>query len=173
MSMRRIAVLAISAVLVSGGAIAAASASAAAPGRTIHGCVRTKTGALSVLLKSHAKCPKGTTALTWNTTGPAGPRGPAGTAALFGRSTNKAATGSGGATCTLGEILLTAGNTAPAGTLLANGQLLSISSNAALFALLGTTYGGNGTTTFAVPNLKKSAPDGLSYSICATAGIFP
>jgi hypothetical protein len=173
MSMRKIAVLAISAVLISGGVTAAASASTTTPGRTIHGCVRTRTGALSVRLKSGAKCPRGTTALTWNTTGPAGPGGPAGTAALFGRSTNNASTGSGGATCTLGEILLTAGNTAPAGTLLADGQLLSISSNAALFALLGTTYGGNGTTTFAVPDLKKAAPDGLSYSICATAGIFP
>ncbi len=173
MSMRKIALLAISAVLISGGAIAAASASAATPGRTIRGCVRARTGALSVLLKSSAKCPKGTTALTWNTTGPAGPRGPAGTASLFGRSTNKASTGTGGATCTLGEILLTAGTTAPTGTLLANGQLLSISGNTALFGLLGTAYGGNGTTTFAVPDLKKSAPDGLSYSICATAGIFP
>ncbi len=173
MSMRKIAVLAISVVLVSGGAIAAASASAATSGRTIHGCVRARTGALSVLEKSSAKCPKGTTALTWNTTGPAGPRGPAGTASLFGRSTNKASTGTGGATCTLGQILLTAGTTAPTGTLLANGQLLSISGNTALFGLLGNAYGGNGTTTFAVPDLRKSAPDGLSYSICATAGIFP
>jgi microcystin-dependent protein len=69
--------------------------------------------------------------------------------------------------------LLTAGTTAPTGTLLANGQLLSVSGNTALFGLLGTAYGGNGTTTFAVPDLRKSAPDGLSYSICATAGIFP
>jgi hypothetical protein len=50
---------------------------------------------------------------------------------------------------------------------------MPISRNEALFGLLGTRYGGNGTTTFALPNLKKAAPNGLSYSICATSGIFP
>lgn len=173
MIMRKIGLLVIAAVLIAGGAAAVASAATATHAKTIHGCVRTKTGSLSVLLKSSEKCAKGTTALTWNTTGPAGPRGPAGTAALLGRRTNSAATGTSGATCTLGEVMLTAGTTAPAGTLLADGQLLSISGNTALFDLLGTAYGGNGTTTFAVPNLKKSAPDGLSYSVCATAGVFP
>lgn len=54
----------------------------------------------------------------------------------------------------------------------ADGQLLPIASNAALFSLLGTKYGGNGTSTFALPNLKKAAPDGLSYSICQF-GVFP
>jgi Phage Tail Collar Domain len=113
--------------------------------------------------------PEGDKGLSWNTRGP---RGPAGTAALFGQKTNNAGVGSGGAACTLGEIILTAGNLANGGTMLANGQLLPISGNQALFALLGTEYGGNGTTMFALPNLRKSAPNGLTYSIC-TAGVFP
>jgi Phage Tail Collar Domain len=154
-------------LLLSGGAAAAATVTPSVTSTTIHGCASTKTGALSVRLKAH--CAKGTKSLSWNITGP---RGPAGTAALFGTKTNKAATGSGGATCTIGDVILTAGTTAPAGTLPANGQLLSIASNTTLFALLGTEYGGNGTSTFALPKLQKSAPDGLSYSICV-AGYFP
>lgn len=53
----------------------------------------------------------------------------------------------------LGEIMKFAGNFCPRGSLEANGQLLSISQNTALFALYGTTYGGDGQTTFAVPNM--------------------
>ena len=54
----------------------------------------------------------------------------------------------------------------------ANGQLLPISQNTALFSLLGTTYGGNGTTTFALPDLRKVAPNNMTYVICI-AGIYP
>lgn len=54
----------------------------------------------------------------------------------------------------VGEIKLFAGNFAPARWALCQGQLLSISSNTALFSLLGTTYGGDGRTTFALPNLQ-------------------
>lgn len=54
----------------------------------------------------------------------------------------------------LGEIRMFAGNYAPNGWALCNGQLLSISENEALFALLGTTYGGDGQTTFALPDLQ-------------------
>jgi microcystin-dependent protein len=53
----------------------------------------------------------------------------------------------------LGQIQAFAGNFVPSGWALANGQLLSIAQNQALFALLGTTYGGDGITTFALPNL--------------------
>jgi hypothetical protein len=179
MSMRTIVPFAAAAVLISGGAAAATAATTSTPasvtviGTTIHGCVRPKTGSLTILLKSGATCPKGTTALSWSTTGPRGPRGPAGTTTLFGSKTNAAATGGSGETCTLGSVLLTAGTTAPAGTLPADGQLLQISSNTALFSLLGTEYGGNGKTTFALPNLRKAAPNGLTYSVCATAGVFP
>lgn len=58
----------------------------------------------------------------------------------------------------LGTILLFAGNFAPRGWALCNGQLLSIAQNQALFAILGTTYGGNGTTTFALPNMQGRSP---------------
>jgi microcystin-dependent protein len=58
----------------------------------------------------------------------------------------------------VGEIAVFAGNYAPMGWALCNGQLLSISGNSALFSLLGTTYGGNGQTNFALPNLMGVAP---------------
>lgn len=56
------------------------------------------------------------------------------------------------------EIRIFAGNFAPTGWALCNGQLLPISQNTALFSLLGTNYGGDGKTTFALPNLQGSAP---------------
>lgn len=56
------------------------------------------------------------------------------------------------------EIRMFAGNFAPTGWALCNGQLLPISQNTALFSLLGTTYGGDGKSTFGLPNLQDSAP---------------
>ncbi len=58
----------------------------------------------------------------------------------------------------LSEIRLVAFNFAPKGWALCNGQLLPIAQNAALFSLLGTTYGGNGTSTFQLPNLQGATP---------------
>jgi len=58
----------------------------------------------------------------------------------------------------LGEIRMVGFNFAPSGWALCNGQLLSISQYAALFSLLGTQFGGNGTSTFALPNLQSRAP---------------
>jgi microcystin-dependent protein len=58
----------------------------------------------------------------------------------------------------LAEIRIFAGNFAPFGWALCNGQLLPISQNTALFSLLGTTFGGDGRSTFALPNLQGSAP---------------
>lgn len=58
----------------------------------------------------------------------------------------------------LGEIMLFAGNFAPRGWALCNGQLLAISQNQALFSILGTTYGGDGRTTFALPDLRGRLP---------------
>jgi len=60
----------------------------------------------------------------------------------------------------LGEIRIFAGNFAPQGWALCNGQLLPISNNAALFSLLGTYYGGDGVSTFALPNLQSRVPVG-------------
>ena len=56
------------------------------------------------------------------------------------------------------EIRIFAGNFAPIGWALCDGQLLPISQNTALFSLLGTTYGGDGRSNFALPNLQGSAP---------------
>ena len=61
----------------------------------------------------------------------------------------------------LGEIIQFAGNFAPDGYAAANGQLLSISQNTALFALLGTTWGGDGRTNFALPDLRGRTTIGM------------
>jgi microcystin-dependent protein len=58
----------------------------------------------------------------------------------------------------LGEIRAVSFTFAPKGWAMCNGQLLPINQNQALFSLLGTTYGGNGTTTFALPNLQARVP---------------
>ena len=58
----------------------------------------------------------------------------------------------------IGQIILVPYNFAPQGWALCNGQLLSIAQNTALFSLLGTTYGGDGVTTFALPDLRGRVP---------------
>lgn len=58
----------------------------------------------------------------------------------------------------LGEIKIVSFNYAPQGWAFCNGQQLPINQNQALFSLLGTTYGGNGQTTFALPNLRGQVP---------------
>ena len=76
----------------------------------------------------------------------------------------------------LGEIYMFGGNFAPRGFFLCNGQLLPISQYTALFSILGTTYGGNGTTNFALPNLQGRVPihagtgSGLSTYILGQTG---
>jgi microcystin-dependent protein len=75
------------------------------------------------------------------------------------------------------EIRIVGFNFAPRGWAFCNGQILPLSQNTALFSLLGTTYGGNGQSTFALPNLQGSAPlqqgqgPGLSlYNLGQTGG---
>src|SRR6267378_8358557 len=58
----------------------------------------------------------------------------------------------------MGEIKFVSFNFAPKGWAMCNGQLLPINQNQALFSILGTTYGGNGQTTFALPNLQGRSP---------------
>ena len=77
----------------------------------------------------------------------------------------------------LGQIVMFAGGFAPRGFAACNGQLLPISQNSALFSLLGTVYGGDGRTTFALPNLQSRLSihygqgSGLSnYNIGQSAG---
>jgi microcystin-dependent protein len=60
----------------------------------------------------------------------------------------------------LGQIILFAGTYAPAGWAFCEGQILSIMENTALFSILGTTYGGNGNRTFALPDLRGRVPVG-------------
>ncbi|MNH23750.1 Phage Tail Collar Domain protein [compost metagenome] len=61
----------------------------------------------------------------------------------------------------IGEIRMFAGNFAPRGWQLCQGQILSISTNAALFSILGTTYGGDGRVTFGLPDLRGRVPVGV------------
>lgn len=66
----------------------------------------------------------------------------------------------------IGSVCITAAAFCPAGQYLeANGQVLAISSNSALFALLGTTYGGNGSSTFALPDLRGRTPVGVGQGV--------
>ena len=64
----------------------------------------------------------------------------------------------------LGQIMMGGFNFAPRGFAGCNGQLLPIAQNQALFALLGPAYGGNGSTTFALPNLQGCTPVGAGAS---------
>jgi len=76
----------------------------------------------------------------------------------------------------LGQITMAGFNFPPKGWALCTGQLLPINQNQALFSLLGTSYGGNGTTTFALPNLQSQSPmhfgqgAGLSPYVLGQAG---
>ena len=89
--------------------------------------------------------------------------------ARFGTTTDPADAGRAG-DCMLGSIQLTAGTVGQGAP--ADGKLLSIVQNTALFSLLGTTYGGDGRTTFALPDLRPLAPNGMTYMIC-DEGIYP
>ncbi len=78
----------------------------------------------------------------------------------------------------LGDIKMTAITFAQSGWLECNGQLLQISQYQALFALIGTTYGGNGTTNFALPDLRSRIPVGVgqgngltNYTLGETGGV--
>ena len=129
--------------------------------------------------------------------GPAGATGPAGAAGVAGPAGAPGAPGNVDPTVTaflsrfgdggvgdtptgqgcfqdgfIGQVFLFAGNFPPKGTAFAHGQILSIAQNTALFSLLGTTYGGNGSTTFALPDMRGLEPAGVNYVICL-GGIFP
>lgn len=78
----------------------------------------------------------------------------------------------------IGSIAMFAGNFAPTGWALCDGQILPINQNTALFSILGTQYGGNGTTNFALPDLQSRVPvhvgqgTGLSpYAIGQAGGV--
>ncbi|TGX53389.1 phage tail protein [Sphingomonas gei] len=73
----------------------------------------------------------------------------------------------------IGEIRMFAGNFAPAGWSFCEGQLLAISENETLFQLIGTTYGGDGQETFALPDLRGRVPlhQGNSFILAQMAGV--
>jgi microcystin-dependent protein len=73
----------------------------------------------------------------------------------------------------VGEIRLFAGNFNPVGWEFCNGQLLSISENETLFQLIGTTYGGDGESTFALPNMAARLPmhQGNGFIVGQAAGV--
>ena len=72
----------------------------------------------------------------------------------------------------VGEIRIFAGNFAPAGWMFCQGQLLPISENETLFNLIGTTYGGDGQSTFALPDLRGRVPihQGNGFTLAETGG---
>lgn len=77
----------------------------------------------------------------------------------------------------VGEIRMFAGNFAPNGWMFCSGQTLPISENEVLFQLIGTTYGGDGESTFNLPNLQSripihmgSGPEGITYQLGEMAG---
>ena len=78
----------------------------------------------------------------------------------------------------VGEIRIFAGNFAPAGWMFCEGQLLPISENETLFNLIGTTYGGDGESTFALPDLASRIPlhqgtgsEGTTFQLAETGGV--
>ena len=78
----------------------------------------------------------------------------------------------------IGEIRMFAGNFPPNGWMFCDGQLMPISQNDALFILIGTTYGGDGQETFALPNLQSrvpmhfgNGPDGVNYQMGESGGV--
>ena len=78
----------------------------------------------------------------------------------------------------VGEIRMFGGNFAPNGWMFCQGQLLPISENETLFVLIGTMYGGDGETTFALPDLQGriplhfgTGPDGITYNQAEKAGV--
>ncbi len=167
----------------------------ASPTATVHACYDRASGKLR-FTNPATNVPKGCTskeaALDWSELGIAGPEGPQGPQGVAGEQgppgladqsaqsflggfdatvTTGTALAAQGPSCTIGRVRLTAGRLT-AGGLPADGRLLDIAENEALYSLLGTQYGGDGTTTFALPNLRPITPNGLTYSVCVF-GVFP
>src|SRR6195256_1486278 len=73
----------------------------------------------------------------------------------------------------VGEIRMFAGNFAPAGWMFCAGQLLPISENETMFNLIGTTYGGDGQSTFALPDLRGRLPlhQGNGFTLAESGGV--
>ncbi len=119
-------------------------------------------------------------------TGPKGPAGPAGSATLPANLTQlsgQLSTTSGVAylgsdrfifpgACVIGDVFLSVNGYGAGNALPADGRLIPIQNNTALFSLIGINFGGNGTSNYALPDLRAFAPKGMQYSICLN-GTFP
>jgi microcystin-dependent protein len=77
-----------------------------------------------------------------------------------------------GADCMIGDVVLSVNGYGGNAAVPADGRLLQISQYTHAFNVWGTSFGGDGVTTFGVPDLRAFAPQGLQYSICVN-GIFP
>jgi hypothetical protein len=155
---------------------AGATGPAGAPGPTGAAGPAGATGAAGAQGPIGATGPAGLTGQT----GAMGPQGPAGTipSNLTALSSGLGTSGYGnenrgtGTGCTIGDIILSV-NSYGLGTYLpADGAVLSIQANSALFSILGVKFGGNGTTNFTLPDLRPFAPENLQYSICVS-GLYP
>lgn len=154
----------------------------------IHACV-TSRGTLRIIAPA-GTCRARESALDWSIQGPAGPQGPQGPRGETGPvgPTDPAATafldrfgspvGTAVSTstvlgeCLLGTVILTASQYVPRNYTPADGRVLRIAQEQALFSLLWNRYGGDGVVTFALPDLRQVAPDHMTYAIC-TVGIYP
>ena len=105
-----------------------------------------------------------------------GPQGPPGTiGSVFGSNTiplNYSPTGVFAAPCTIGTIVLNVSIYYSAGYLPADGRLVPIAAYDGLFTVIGTLYGGDGQTNFALPDLRQAAPNNTQYLVCVS-GVFP
>jgi hypothetical protein len=105
--------------------------------------------------------------------GPAGPAGPPGRAVGFGANAVSYVPGrTGQLDCVLGQMILSASRIYAANWAPADGTLLRIRDYPALHRALGDTFGGDGISTFALPDLSAQAPDNTRYFICVE-GIRP
>jgi hypothetical protein len=167
--------LKVAAVLLAGTALFASGAVVAAATTTTtnyHACVKKAGGALRVVGKT-TKCTSKERRISWNSRGPAGPKGTVPTKVLAlanGFGAKGTVTAAAGEPCTVGDVTLAAGDRGNG--MPARGQTLQIGANTPLFTLLGTKYGGDGVTTFKLPDLRKYAPGGTNYYICVF-GTFP
>jgi hypothetical protein len=120
-------------------------------------------------------------------TGPQGPAGPAGSGGavppnLTALSEQLSTTNGAGylgsdrfrypGACVIGDVILSVNGYGGGNALPADGRLIPITGNTALFSLIGTNFGGNGTSNYALPDLRAFAPKGMEYSICLS-GTFP
>jgi hypothetical protein len=117
-------------------------------------------------------------------TGPQGPAGPVGSVpanltALSGQLSTTGGVAYLGSdrfqfpgACVIGDVFLSVNGYGSGNALPADGRLIPIQNNTALFSLIGINFGGNGTSNYALPDLRAFAPKGMQYSICLN-GTFP